>query len=50
MIKAEAKGIKYESKTTQKEMFASEQASDYYLGLLNSDENKVYMLKVSNPY
>lgn len=50
MIKAEKKGIKYIAKSTSHECNPKNQASDYYLGIYNEEDNKVYMVKLSTAY
>jgi len=50
VIKAESKGIKYQAKNFSIETNAKEQASDYYLGVFNPDENKTYLIQVNTPY
>ena len=50
VIKAQRKGVKYEAKSYLHDANTKDQASDYYMGVFNSEDNKVYMIPVTNPY
>ena len=52
LIKAELKGsgVKYQAKNHVHDANPKDQASDYYVGVFNKDENKVYLIPVNGCY
>jgi A49-like RNA polymerase I associated factor len=50
VIKAEHKGIKYEAKSYSAEMCERDQASDYYVAVFDSKDNKAYTIPIKGAY
>jgi len=50
VIKAEHKGIKYEAKNYAAEMGEKDQASDYYVCIFDSKDNKAYTVPIKAAY
>ena len=49
-MKAAYKGIKYEAKNYSAEMSEKDQASDYYVAIFDSKENKAYTIPIKAAY
>ena len=50
VVKAEYKGIKYEAKNYSSEIQDKDQASDYYVAVFDSKDNKAYTIPIKGAY